>query len=182
VSTDTNIFIATSDSRGLGSMISSHKISCTFYVRICMSVLRSSSCRLVAARRTPCSLIGPVPYHWLRNRWQVSVAIFQITSWLGFLLSDERERLALGACRLGESGAQPRASFKASSFAQECRKNSRGCSSSMWLWTAVTSMPIRSGSENCLHQNLNPSPQTLQSSRVLDGFTSFLRRSFGRIA
>jgi hypothetical protein len=33
-----------------------------------------------------------------------------------------------------------------------------------------------------LHQNLNPSPQTLQSSRVLDGFTSFHRRSFGRIA
>jgi hypothetical protein len=34
---------------------------------------------------------------------------------------------------LSSAARNPRASFKASSFAQKCRKKSRGCSSSMWL-------------------------------------------------
>jgi len=37
---------------------------------------------------------------------------------------------------------RPFASFTASSFAQKCMKNSRGCSSSMWLCSAVTWMPL----------------------------------------
>src|SRR5258708_21073186 len=43
---------------------------------------------------------------------------------------------------LSSAARNPLASFNASSLAQKCRKNSRGCSSSMWLWTAVTSMPF----------------------------------------
>jgi hypothetical protein len=38
---------------------------------------------------------------------------------------------------------KPFASLSASSLAQKCTKNRRGCSSSMWLWMAVTSIPFR---------------------------------------
>ena len=34
------------------------------------------------------------------------------------------------------------ANLFASSFAQKCMRNSRGCSSSMWLWRAVISIPF----------------------------------------
>src|SRR5215475_5154376 len=43
---------------------------------------------------------------------------------------------------LSRAARSPLASFTASSLAQKCMKNSRGCSLSMWLWTAVTSMPF----------------------------------------
>src|SRR5262245_37261469 len=43
---------------------------------------------------------------------------------------------------LSSAARSPLASFTASSLAQKCMKNSRGCSLSMWLWTAVTSMPF----------------------------------------
>src|SRR4029078_2444191 len=36
----------------------------------------------------------------------------------------------------------PFASLIASSLAQKCMKISRGCSVSMWLWIAVTSLPF----------------------------------------
>src|SRR5262245_54607699 len=42
---------------------------------------------------------------------------------------------------LSSAARSPLASFTASSLAQKCMKNSRGCSLSMWLCTAVTSMP-----------------------------------------
>ena len=43
---------------------------------------------------------------------------------------------------LSSAARRPLASLTASSFAQKCMKKSRGCSSSMWLCTAVTSMPF----------------------------------------
>src|SRR5215510_15028369 len=43
---------------------------------------------------------------------------------------------------LSSASRNPLASFSASSLAQKCMKISRGCSSSMWLWMAVTSMPF----------------------------------------
>src|SRR5215813_12956762 len=47
-------------------------------------------------------------------------------------------------CRftLSSPALRPLASFNASSFAQKCMNRSRGCSSSMWLCNAVTSMPL----------------------------------------
>src|SRR5262249_16925221 len=42
---------------------------------------------------------------------------------------------------LSSAARSPLASLIASSFAQKCMKISRGCSVSMWLWIAVTSMP-----------------------------------------
>src|ERR1051326_3107619 len=42
---------------------------------------------------------------------------------------------------LSSAARKPRASLIASSLAQKCMKISRGCSSSMWLWIAVTSIP-----------------------------------------
>src|SRR5438105_7009299 len=43
---------------------------------------------------------------------------------------------------LPNAAFSPSASFCASSFAQKCMKKSRGSSSSMWLCSAVTSMPL----------------------------------------
>ena len=43
----------------------------------------------------------------------------------------------------------PSASFFASSFAQECMKNKRGSSSSMWLWSAVDLDPVVALSALC---------------------------------
>src|SRR5215475_16054518 len=43
---------------------------------------------------------------------------------------------------LSSAARTPLASFSASSFAQKCMKNSRGCSLSLWLWSAVTSIPF----------------------------------------
>ena len=46
---------------------------------------------------------------------------------------------------LSRAARSPSASLRASSWAQKCMKNSRGWSSSMWLWSAVTSMPLSPG-------------------------------------
>src|SRR5262245_63228395 len=54
----------------------------------------------------------------------------------------EGHLLALVLAVLSNASRRPLASFEASSFAQKCMKNSRGCSVSMWLWSAVTSMPF----------------------------------------
>ena len=43
---------------------------------------------------------------------------------------------------LSSAARSPLASLTASSLAQKCMKMRRGCSVSMWLWTAVTSMPF----------------------------------------
>src|SRR5262249_44121785 len=43
---------------------------------------------------------------------------------------------------LSSAARRPFASFSASSFAQKCMKNRRGSSYSMWLCSAVTSMPF----------------------------------------
>src|SRR5262249_22492722 len=43
---------------------------------------------------------------------------------------------------LSSAARMPLASLRASSFAQKCMKNRRGCSSSMWLCRAVTSIPF----------------------------------------
>ncbi len=45
--------------------------------------------------------------------------------------------LALSARGLVERRAQSLGKFRCIVVAQKCRKNNRGCSSSMWLWTAV---------------------------------------------
>ena len=51
-------------------------------------------------------------------------------------------RSALCDVDLANAALRPFANCCASSFAQKCMKNSRGWSSSMWLCTAVTSMPL----------------------------------------
>src|SRR5215475_13870888 len=53
---------------------------------------------------------------------------------------DRRHLLALAV--LSNAARSPFANFRASSFAQKCMKNSLGCSVSMWLWIAVTSIPF----------------------------------------
>src|SRR5262245_28817740 len=61
---------------------------------------------------------------------------------------------------LSRAARSPLASFTASSLAQKCMKNSRGCSLSMWLWTAVTSMPFE---RSALITGLTSSPVTTKS-------------------
>src|SRR6185312_15735131 len=51
-------------------------------------------------------------------------------------------RQLLATFTLSSAARRPLASFSASSLAQKCMKKRRGCSSSMWLWIAVTSMPL----------------------------------------
>ena len=52
-----------------------------------------------------------------------------------------RCQLLAATWTVSRAARNPRASFTASSFAQKCTKKSRGSSSSMWLWSAVTSIP-----------------------------------------
>src|SRR5262249_9905764 len=53
-----------------------------------------------------------------------------------------RRRQFVARAVLSSAARRPLASFNASSFAQKCMKIKRGCSDSMWLCTAVTSMPF----------------------------------------
>src|SRR5215472_9009342 len=57
-------------------------------------------------------------------------------------ITDRSERQLFALAVLSSAERSPLASFTVSSFAQKWRKNSRGCSLSMWLCTAVTSMPL----------------------------------------
>src|SRR5262245_15809240 len=61
---------------------------------------------------------------------------------------------------LSSAARRPLASLMASSLAQKCMKNSRGCSLSMWLCTAVTSMPC---SRRALITGLTSSPVSTKS-------------------
>src|ERR1044071_264849 len=61
---------------------------------------------------------------------------------------------------LSSAARSPLASLIASSFAQKCMKMRRGCSSSMWLWIAVTSMPP---ARNSLITGLTSSPVSTKS-------------------
>jgi len=50
--------------------------------------------------------------------------------------------LLLATAILSSAARRPFASVAASLFAQKCTKKSRGCSSSIWLWMATTSIPF----------------------------------------
>src|SRR5437867_3670970 len=59
----------------------------------------------------------------------------------GFVGESRRYRGHFLMCMRSSAKRRAVASFLASSFAQKCMKKSRGCSSSMWLCTAVTAIP-----------------------------------------
>src|SRR5262249_24783013 len=61
---------------------------------------------------------------------------------------------------LSKAARNPLASLTASSFAQKCMKNRRGCSSSIWLWSAVIWIPL---DRRALMTGLTSSPVSTKS-------------------